>query len=300
MLFPRFVETHIFVHLSSRKAVGLTSSDLVQAKGNRVVTSAWERMNRYVASGRGRRSGLLRRIDACAPDLWPMTSEGFEDIESQVHFLDTTHEWEDWVYAPTSGNCFRRDTLELLLGDDDIEELRFHADIYVNKGACLLSGAILIDLPLFVYRFHGCNGAADHPELYGFHGADLSKSVRGDHIAWRKLVDRLTADAAPLVAKIGLQRYGDMMVALQRASAMVAELAGFPNPEGHIASRLRASSATLGETIGASDLRFLLRRVETARRRRRRIRRLSKFLLSVGRELDAPRISAWGERLWRA
>ncbi|MBY6239916.1 glycosyltransferase family 2 protein [Methylosinus sp. Sm6] len=296
MLFPRFVETHIFVHLSSRRAVGFTSSDMVQSKGRHVVTSAWERMNRYIVSGRGRRSGLLRRIDACAPDVWPMTSDGFDDIESRVHFVGTTHEWEDWIYAPTSGNCFRREALELLLGDDGVEALRFHSDNYVNKGACLLCGAILIDLPLFVYRFHDRNGFIDHPELHGFHGANMSKAGRADQIAWRMLVDRLIADAAPLVAKVGLQRYAEMLATLQRASAMIPELSDVPGAESYIATKLRGVSAKEGHV----DRRFLRRVIEIERRRRRRIRRVAEFFLTMGRFFHASAISALGERLWRA
>jgi glycosyltransferase involved in cell wall biosynthesis len=299
ILFPRFVETHIFVHLSSRRAVGFTSSDMTQAKGHRVVTSAWERMNRYVVSGRGRRSGMLRRIDDCAAHVWPLQSDGLDDIEQRVHFVETTHPWEEWVFAPTSGNCFRREPLELLLADDAVEQLRFHSDCYVNKGVCLLSGAILIDLPLFVYRFHERNGFVDHPELHGFLGADMSKAGRGDHMAWRLLVDRLIEDAAPLIAKVGLERHAEMLATLQRASAMIPDLPDLGDAEGHISSKLRAASAKDGQ-IAERDLGFLRSTIAAARRRGRRMRRVAEFFLTIGRMLHAPSISTLGETFWRA
>lgn len=297
-LLPRFIETHVFVHLSSRMAVAFTSSDMAQTKGRRVVTTAWERMNHYVLSGKGRRDDLLRRIDICAPDVWPMKSDGLHEIESRVHFVDTTHEWEDWVYAPTSGNCFRRDALDILLGADDVEELKFYADSYVNKGACLISGAILIDLPLFLYRFHDRNGAGHHPELYGFCGVDLGKAAQADHIAWRKLVDRLTAEGASLVPKIGLMRYAAMLITLQRASAMVPRPDGASDPEKYVAAKLDECVASLGEKIGKGDLLLLRSKLSTARRRQGAKRRVAEFFLTLGRTLDAPRISALGERLW--
>jgi len=53
MLLPTFVETHVFVHLSSRIPVGFSSSDMLQASGSRVVTSTLSHFSAYVASGRG-------------------------------------------------------------------------------------------------------------------------------------------------------------------------------------------------------------------------------------------------------
>ena len=41
-LLPRCVETHVFVHLSMRKHVGLTSCDMLQVQGSRVVVAGGE------------------------------------------------------------------------------------------------------------------------------------------------------------------------------------------------------------------------------------------------------------------
>jgi glycosyltransferase involved in cell wall biosynthesis len=307
LLLPLFVETHIFVHLSLRVAVGFTSADMLQARQSRVVTSSWEQMSAYMASGRGARGGLLRRIDECAPDLWPMRNERLDDIERRVHFVDAIQNWGDWVYAPTSGNCFRRDALELFLGDGRIMELKFHGDSYLNKGVCLLSGAVLIDMPLAVYRIHGQNGFAGHPELYGVHAAAPDKAFRAEYCAWRAVADRLIDDPALFVRRIGLERYVGALVCLQRAYVVSPDFPEFENLGPYIETRLLSPTAALEHCLGARDFEYLLERVRAARGRqpaekrrmpRRGLRHCAEFFLTVGRALKAPALSRAGEWLW--
>jgi glycosyltransferase involved in cell wall biosynthesis len=306
ILLPQFVETHIFVHLSSRVAVGFTSSDMLQAKGAHVVTSCWGPLSSFVVSRRGVREGLLRRIDASAPELWTMKSAQLDGIESRVHLVDITHDWGEWVYAPTSGNCFRRDALDLFLGDHEMMEIKYHGDTYLNKAVCLLSGAILIDLPLAVYRIHDKNGFASHPELFGVFGADMKQAARGDHHAWRAAVDRLIDGAGLFVQRIGLERYSLALVRLQAAGAEIPPLPEMPRLGGYIEAKLLSSSTALQNQIGESDFQVVLEKINAVRRQsiekspapRPWLKHFAEFFLTVGRAFNAPTVSKAGEWLW--
>jgi glycosyltransferase involved in cell wall biosynthesis len=116
-LLASFVETHVFVHLSLRVPVGFSSSDMIQAVDSRMVLGTVAYLSEYVRSGRGKSPGLLRRIDKSAPEVWPLPSPD-ASIETDVHFVKPGYAG-NWMWAPTSGNCFRRDALRLFLLDED-------------------------------------------------------------------------------------------------------------------------------------------------------------------------------------
>jgi glycosyltransferase involved in cell wall biosynthesis len=226
VLLSSFVETHIFVHLSVRMPVGFTSSDMLQTTGNRIVRACWSHLSNYAASGRGLRSNIFRRIDQCTADLWPLKSTLLNDIEKRVHVVESGA-WGDWVYAPTSGNCFRRDAVEMFLGDENLMNLKFHGDTYLNKGVCLVSGAVLIDIPLTIYRIHGGNGFSNHAELSGVHSADPEKAFKAEHYAWRAVVDRLIDNADYFVRKMGVYRYTEALVLMQKACVVSPDFPQF-------------------------------------------------------------------------
>jgi len=67
VLLPSCIATHVFVHLSLRIPVGFSSADMIQSVDSRMVLGTIYRLSEYVRSGRGRKPGLLRRIDESAP-----------------------------------------------------------------------------------------------------------------------------------------------------------------------------------------------------------------------------------------
>src|SRR5437660_279282 len=114
-LLASAVETHVFVHLSLRVPVGFSSSDMIQAVDSRMVLGTVAYLSEYVRSGQGKSPGLLRRIDKSAPGVWPLPSPA-ASIETEVHFVGPRHTG-NWMWAPTSGNCYRRDALQLFLNN---------------------------------------------------------------------------------------------------------------------------------------------------------------------------------------
>ncbi|WP_414684839.1 glycosyltransferase family 2 protein [Methylosinus sp.] len=305
MLLSTFVETHIFVHFSLRTAVGFTSSDMLQSTNGGVVRTSWSAFSDYIASGRGVRKERLRSIDLSS-DLWPFERAPLSNVESRVHFVDA-HAWEDWIYAPTSGNCFRKDALTLFLGDRPRMDLRFHGDTYLNKGVRLLSGVALIDAPLTIYRIHGGNGFASHAELCGVHSSDPQKAFNAEYIAWRAVVDQIVDDVDTLAERLGVDRYVSALVCLQKSYVAHPD---FRQPESltrYIETRIAAQADAIRACLGADGFEMLSRSVRRARKRqigpKRRaprawVRPAAELCLTFGRLLSLSALMRIGDRLW--
>ncbi|WP_018265224.1 glycosyltransferase family 2 protein [Methylosinus sp. LW4] len=305
MLLPNFVETHIFVHFSLRTAVGFTSSDMLQSTNEGVVRTSWSAFGDFIASGRGVRKERLRPFHLCG-DLWPFAHAPLDDVSARVHFIDA-HELGDWVYAPTSGNCFRRDALTLLLGGGGSMPLRLHGDTYLNKGVRLLSGVALIDAPLTIYRIHGGNGFAGHAELCGVHNADPTKAFKAEYFAWRAVVDRLIDDVGALTDRLGVDRYVSALICLQKSHIVHPDFRENESLSRYIETRLAAQADRIRASLGADAFAELSRRVTRARKRhigaKRRaprawVRPIAEFCLTFGRLLSLPGLSKIGDQLW--
>ena len=159
-LLPRCAETHVFVHLSMRPHVGLTSGDMLQVKDRHVVVATGEESNRYVRSGRGVKPDLVRPYEAT--EGWPASAVR-EGIAAKVHYIPPLK--IGWFWSPTSGICYRRDALRLFADNPKLATLRTGTDLYFAFACSGLSGSVLIDEPLFAYRIHGGNIFTAHAQL---------------------------------------------------------------------------------------------------------------------------------------
>ena len=151
-LLPHCLDAHVFAHLSLRVHVGFTSGDMLQVVGHDVVVATGEESSRYVRSGRGARPALVRPYTA-TPN-WPPPDVA-RDIAARIHYVPPLK--ISWIWAPTSGLCYRRDALLLFADNSKLATLRTGTDLYFAFGCSGLSGSALIDEPLFAYRIHGGN-----------------------------------------------------------------------------------------------------------------------------------------------
>jgi glycosyltransferase involved in cell wall biosynthesis len=177
VLLPHFVETHVFVHLSLRVPVGFTTSDMVQASRNRIATGTLQYFSEYVKSGRGKLPALMRPIDVHAPDLWT-SSLAQKGVCECTYWIPPTH--SSWVWAPTSGNCFRREAVAMFIDNVELKDLRSCTDAYLIRGIAALTGSVLIDRPLSIYRLHGENAFTQTAHLNGTLNYDPVKSAETD------------------------------------------------------------------------------------------------------------------------
>ncbi|MGH6812434.1 MAG: glycosyltransferase family 2 protein [Methylocella sp.] len=161
LLLPDCVETHVFVHLSLRVHVGFTSGDMLQLAGDQVVLGTEHAFNQVMQTGRGTRSRAVRPYRHPFGETWPPPSFDCRVLE-RIRFLGPT---KRWIWSPTSGNCFRRDALCLFADNPALQTLKTGTDLYFCLGINAISGSVLIDAPVAVYRLHGANIYSQRPQL---------------------------------------------------------------------------------------------------------------------------------------
>jgi glycosyltransferase involved in cell wall biosynthesis len=161
LLLPNCVETHVFVHLSLRIHAGFTSGDMLQVSGDQVVLGTEHAFNRVMKTGRGIKPRAVRPYRHPYGETWP--SKNFDcRVLDTIRFVGLT---KQWVWSPTSGNCFRRDALCLFADNPALHNLKTGTDLYFCLGINAVSGSVLIDAPVAVYRLHGGNIFSRRPQL---------------------------------------------------------------------------------------------------------------------------------------
>lgn len=161
LLLPNCVETHVFVHLSLRLHAGFTSGDMLQVSGDQVVLGTEHAFNQVMQTGRGIRPRAVRPYRHPFGETWPGPNFDCRVLET-IRFVGLTNQW---VWSPTSGNCFRRDALCLFADNPALLSLKTGTDLYFCLGINAVSGSVLIDAPVAVYRLHGGNVFSQRPQL---------------------------------------------------------------------------------------------------------------------------------------
>jgi len=263
VLLPSCIATHVFVHLSLRIPVGFSSADMIQSVDSRMVLGTIYRLSEYVRSGRGRKSGLLRRIDESAPEVWPLHSPD-AGLENQVHLiLPSDCDFQSWFWAPTSCNCFRRDALQLFFNTERLGELRSCTDAYLIRGVSLLMGSVVIDRALAIYRLHGMNVFSKHPNLFGMLNYERGGVSDNDLVGRKLVIDHLIAQAELFLHKLeSPQQYMRALLALDAAWPRIPSTVG--GCRTYVAGKLVTDSATLTRELGLFNFVLLLARLKVA------------------------------------
>jgi glycosyltransferase involved in cell wall biosynthesis len=260
-LLASFVETHVFVHLSLRVPVGFSSSDMIQAVDSRMVLGTVAYLSAYVRSGRGKSPGLLRRIDKSAPEVWPLPSPD-ASIETDVHFVKPGYAG-DWMWAPTSGNCFRRDALQLFLNNEHLAPLRTGTDAYIIRGVNVVTGNVVIDRPLGVYRLHGMNEFSKHPHLNGVVNYERNSPSDPNQLGRKMIIDHLIANAGLFLRKMPSPwRYMNALKAMDDPwPRLPSTVAGC---RSYLAGKLVTEAEALAPALGLFNFIVLLARLKVA------------------------------------
>lgn len=191
ILLPHCVETHIYVHLSSRIHIGFTAGDMLQAHNGNIVLSTGEAMSCYIRSGRGRRANIWRPYRG--QEGWPPAHIG-ENLSAKALYVPPL--WTRWVWTPTSGLCYRRDAIMLFADNEHLPNLWTATDMYFAHGIGGWCGSVLIDEPLFIYRLHGSNLFSQTAQLH--HVLNYKPGGSGDYITQAKalIIDQLISRCA--------------------------------------------------------------------------------------------------------
>ena len=184
VLLATFVSTHIFVHLSLRIPVAFSCSDMLQSSVDGLVLGGFAALNAFVRRDEGKRSDLLRPTHAISQTqidaLTPLTPD---DV------LFCTPQERGWPWSSTSAFLFRRDALAVVLDNPDLNVISCALDVYLARGLNALFGSVVIDRALTVYRMHGSNIYARHPELNRWFNFDKGGSNDQERRAREALVD---------------------------------------------------------------------------------------------------------------
>jgi glycosyltransferase involved in cell wall biosynthesis len=210
-----FLERHVAAHLNESYAVGFTACNARLIDGQGAVIAGgvyWFGQDRAVAD-RGRSAPL---DPARVPTLDLVN--GKAEWQRQVPYRLYTKRLVHWVWVSTSSMMFRRSLIELVFPPDD-ETFRLHMDFYVVVMAQMVAGSLLIDEPLYSYRLHGRNGAADNPVL----GGRLHLSARNWGDTHARMLDRMlaamVADREKFVTALGEKQYQRMLLRMRAARA---------------------------------------------------------------------------------
>jgi glycosyltransferase involved in cell wall biosynthesis len=196
-LLPTCVETHVFVHLSLRVHVGFTSGDMLQMSGDQVVLGTEHAVNQVFRSKRGIKPRAVRPYQHVSGEPWPGKDFDRRVLET-IRFVGLTTQW---VWAPTSGNCFRRDALYLFADNPALQTLRTGTDMYFCLAINAVSGSVLIDAPVAVYRLHGGNIYSQRPQLNHVLCYEPGGGGDSNAIARAVLVDQLIGRADRFVGR---------------------------------------------------------------------------------------------------
>lgn len=208
-----FLERHVAAHLNETYAVGFTACNarLIDGQGALIAGAVyWFGRDR----ARADRDQTFAALDPTrVPKIDP--AKGIE-WQAQTPYRLYTKRVVHWVWVSTSSMMFRRSLVDLVFPDDD-QAFRLHMDYYLVVFAQMVAGSLLIDEPLYSYRLHGRNGAADNPVLGG--RMHLSGRDWGDTHA--RMLDRMLAAMVSgrerFVTALGDRQYRRMVLRMRAA-----------------------------------------------------------------------------------
>jgi glycosyltransferase involved in cell wall biosynthesis len=211
-----FLERHLAAHLNETYAVGFTACNarLIDGQGAIIAGGVyWFGQDRAVAD-RGRAFAAIEPARVPKLDLAAKAARWQTQMPYRLYTKRVVH----WVWVSTSSMMFRRSLIDLVFPPDD-ETFRLHMDFYVVVMAQMVAGSLLIDEPLYSYRLHGRNFAANNPIL----GGRLHLSARNWSDTHGRMLDRMLAamvsERDRFVAALGDKQYRRMLLRMRAARA---------------------------------------------------------------------------------
>ena len=148
LIFETFIETHIAAQLSLRFPAGFSCCDMVHASAGLLSTCGDANISRYIHRGSGKLAPRKPLPPAVAAAL-----QSHKDPE--VFAVEPWH--AGWPWTATSAIVYRRSALLLFAAAKGIKTLRISADAFFCYGINAVTGSVILDTPLAVYRRHGGN-----------------------------------------------------------------------------------------------------------------------------------------------
>jgi glycosyltransferase involved in cell wall biosynthesis len=211
-----FLERQLAAHLNESYAVGFTACNarLIDGQGALIAGAVYWFGKDRASADRGRAFAALDPARVPTIDA----ARNSASWQRQTPYRLYTKRLVHWVWVSTSSMMFRRSLIDLVFPDDD-QAFRLHMDFYVVVMAQMVSGSLLIDEPLYSYRLHGRNFAANNPVL----GGRLHLSARNWGNTYAVMLDRMLAAMIEgrerFAAALGERQYRRMLFRMKAARA---------------------------------------------------------------------------------
>ena len=267
-LLPECVEHHVFAHLSWRYPIGLTSCDMFHVVDGKATLAVGQTMSLYILQelrrGDPRRADTFRSVAKSAPRFWTYEASSRLTVDDlwQVNPINI-----NWAWSPTSGNCYRRDALDLFIHATQLEKLPRSTDAFLISGISGLTGSVLIDIPLMGYRIHGSNAFMRHPPLNAVLGFDRRREQSA--LACSLLLQHIVSNIAIFADRIhSIPFLHDLLMALAAKAGDQRLYRRDTLPS--LKEVLEAHYSTLVEALGAQTAQDWIAQATPAKSQRKR------------------------------
>lgn len=186
MMLPECVETHIRAAHYLRFPVGATNVNMFLTREDEIVGSNSGRgFSDYIASGKGQARVFCREVSTKLSRNAQEASLSCSDL----HLVEPETS-RDWCWSPTSALCFRREIVEIMFRRTPA--MLANVDSYLIRSVNALTGSVLIDKPLVVYRHHKSNIFTRFPYLANIRPFDISRPDNDPRIPAQEGIATLT------------------------------------------------------------------------------------------------------------
>lgn len=246
VLLPDFVGTHLFVHLSLTTHVGFTCSDMIQSVGHELVLGTSSTIE-------DRPAWTMVAANLLRPLASRWSAKGLvvvQDSELTLIPRDT----KGWPWTATSAFVFRRDALAIFMDNPRLQSLHCALDVYFGRGINALTGSVVIDRALSIYRMHGANIFSRHPHLNRCANFDPRQSTNNQNVVARQeIIQFWFARARFMIQKLLIRNdYIDGIVALNEAYPRLTDSSG--SRRSYAAARFLDHAAELRAIVGLPTL----------------------------------------------
>lgn len=194
IMLPTCVEAHIRAMLSLRQPVGASCVDYLVSAGDDITNSCSGYGFAYAMMTTQSPGSVFR--DVALPAL--SRSDDIRLDNSEIRVLD--RRTRGWPWSGTCGLCFRRELVDLMFRR--VPALKSQLDVYLIGGINCLTGSVLIDRPLVIYRHHGENIFARGPGLNNINFFDRSTLRQDMERAQREIIETFTAISEELGSRL--------------------------------------------------------------------------------------------------
>ncbi|BGE86196.1 MULTISPECIES: glycosyltransferase family 2 protein [Methylosinus] len=186
LITEEFVAAHLAAHFCLRTPVGMTCCDCFTLRDERLICST----SRYLAGHFASRPADPTLVHRGGFDL--LREAGFEPPEIDFEALRLIP-WNEnrWPWSSMSAMMFRRDALDLVTGAKGFVQLRVGTDCFLAWAVNRLTGSVIMELPMMIYRIHGSNSFAARASLNHMRPghAGLVFDYRADQILLDHLIE---------------------------------------------------------------------------------------------------------------